>query len=70
MNILDLTISGMHCDDCATRISSLLEKEAGVREVSISYETGTASLVYHSHAIEKKRIVAVIERAGFTVSVD
>ncbi len=67
MNTLDLTINGMHCDGCANRIHSLLEKEIGVRKVSISHEVGTGSVVFNSQAIDEEKIITIIEHAGFTV---
>jgi len=67
MNTLDLTIDGMHCDGCAGRIQSLLEKEAGISEITISAKAGTGQIAYSPHLTNEKQIVAIIERAGFTV---
>jgi len=68
MNTLDLTIDGMHCDGCATRIRSLLEKDSGIREVSVSFETGMGRIIYSPQSTDEERIVAIIERAGFTIT--
>ena len=67
MNTLSLTIGGMYCNGCANRIHSLLEKEPGVREVSVSAHTGTGRIAFSPQTTDEKRIVAIIERAGFTV---
>ena len=60
-------IEGMHCDGCADRIRGVLETEPGVRSVSVSFATGEARVAYNSHAVGEKRLVEVIERAGFSV---
>jgi copper chaperone len=65
MKMLTLKIDGMNCDGCASRITSLLEKEAGVREVDVSYSSGEGQISYNSHALEQARIFEVIELAGF-----
>ena len=67
MNTLDLTIDGMHCEGCVGRIRSLLEKETGVHETSVSSVTGTGHIVYSPHSIDEERIVTIIELAGFSV---
>ncbi len=67
LDTLNLTIGGMHCDGCAERIHSLLKNEPGVREISISFETGKGRIAYSPQATGKGRVVAIIERAGFTV---
>ena len=67
LNTLNLTIGGMHCDGCAERIHSLLKDEPGVRDISVSFETGNGRITFNPQATGKGRIVAIIERAGFTV---
>lgn len=66
MNTLDLDIEEMHCDGCATRIRSLLEKESGVREAAVSFKTGIGHFIYNPQSTDEARIIAIIERAGFT----
>ena len=67
MNTLDLSIVGMHCDGCAGRIRSLLSKESGVHEISVSSQSGTGRIVYSPQSIDEQRIVTIIEHAGFAV---
>ncbi len=65
MNMLKLKIDGMHCDGCAERITTLLKKEPGVREVAVSFSAGEGQITYNSHAVEQERIVEVVKQAGF-----
>ena len=55
-----LKIDGMNCDGCAERITTLLEKEHGVREAAVSFSAGEGQIAYNSHAVEEERIFEVI----------
>ncbi|MFV2091891.1 MAG: heavy-metal-associated domain-containing protein [Hyphomicrobiales bacterium] len=68
MNTLQLNIQGMRCDGCADRICALLDKEIGIRKVSISWADGTGRIVHNPQATSQDRIIAIIENAGFTTS--
>ncbi len=67
MTTTTLKIDGMHCDGCATRLQSLLSKEPGVREASVSFADGAARLILNPQAVNEDRLVEVIELAGFSV---
>ena len=67
MKTATLKIEGMHCDGCAERITTLLEKEPGVRDAAVSFADGQARVRYNSHAIHQDRLVEVIEGGGFSV---
>ncbi len=67
MNTVTIKIEGMHCDGCAERITTLLEKEPGVRDAAVSFADGHARVRYNSHAIHEDRLVEVIEGGGFNV---
>ena len=67
MTTLTMKINGMHCDGCAERITALLEKTLGVRDVSVSFPLGQAEIRYNPHAVEKDRLVEQVEQAGFGV---
>jgi len=65
MKTMALKIDGMHCDGCAGRVTTLLEKEPGVRDAKVSFATGTGRVTYNSYSIEEKRIIEVVQKAGF-----
>ena len=67
MRTLTMKIDGMRCDGCAERISTLLEKESGIRNTKVSYGKASASVTFNEHAMSQVRIREVIERAGFSV---
>ena len=57
----------MHCDGCAERITTLLEKVPGVRDVAVSFADGQARVRYDPHAVNEDGLVEVIEQGGFSV---
>ena len=69
MTMTTLKIDGMHCDGCATRIQSLLSKQPGVREATVSYADGAARLSFNPQTVNEGRLIEVVERAGFSVPI-
>ena len=65
MKNLTLKIDGMHCDGCAERITTLIEKEPGVRKVAVSFSAGEGRIAYNSLRVMPERIVEVVKQAGF-----
>jgi copper chaperone CopZ len=62
---LKLSIEGMHCGGCVTRLSNTLRKLDGV-ELRHA-EVGAAEVVYDDQRISQDQIAAAIERIGFQV---
>ena len=67
MRDTSLEIRGMHCDGCAARIKSLVEREPGVREAEVSFAEGHARVRYNEHAISEASLREVIENGAFEV---
>ncbi|MEJ5369001.1 MAG: heavy-metal-associated domain-containing protein [Bryobacteraceae bacterium] len=63
---LRLTISGMHCGGCVTRLSNTLRKIEGV-ELRHA-EVGAAEIAYDEERVSRERIAAEVERIGFQVT--
>lgn len=55
-NVL-LKIEGMTCEGCAETVQRALERDEGVEEARVSWETGTAEVTYDPSAIDEERIV-------------
>lgn len=62
-----LKIEGMHCDGCAERIRTLLEREPGVRHAEVSLTNKQARVKFNLRKVDEGRLVEVIEIAGFEV---
>jgi copper chaperone CopZ len=66
-NPLLLTISGMHCGGCVTRVTNALKKMEGVEVQSV--EVGFACLTHQPELATRETIVSAINKLGFTATV-
>ncbi len=62
MQSLRLKIGGMHCDGCAVTNKSLLEHEAGVRMVDVSFKDGTARVLYDPATVSEEALSLITIR--------
>ena len=60
-------IAGMNCEACANKIQSLVEREPGVRMVSVSFNDRQARVLYDPHAAAEERLIEAIQNSGFRV---
>ncbi len=67
MDTVTIKVDGMHCEGCAQRIKTLLERAPGVREAAVSLADGLARVRYNPHVASEDRLAEVIERGGFSV---
>lgn len=68
MHSVTFRIEGMHCSGCAAAIALLLQRSAGVRRASASFDTGEARVFYDPAAVAEEDLAAAIERAGYRVA--
>lgn len=57
----------MTCVNCQHKIESALKNTAGIEDVRVSYQKGTADIVYDSEWISLEEISRVIQDAGYEV---
>lgn len=62
---LKLSIDGMHCGGCVTRLTNTLRKIEGVDLRHA--EVGAAELSYDDQRVSGEDIAAAVERIGFQV---
>lgn len=60
-------IEGLRCDGCANTVKGLVEREPGVKAVSVSFAEGEARVLYDPQATDEERLVATIQKPGFRV---
>jgi len=65
MPTLHLTVHGMNCHNCTTRLARVLNATEGVIASDIVLETGQVSVDYTD--IDPERINTAITEAGFEV---
>ncbi|MEE8436019.1 MAG: heavy metal-associated domain-containing protein [bacterium] len=63
-----LKIEGMHCDGCAERIRTVLEREPGVRSAEVSFTNKQARVKFNLQRVDDGRLVELVETAGFEVT--
>jgi copper chaperone len=63
-----LRIEGMHCDGCAATIKSLLERQAGVKAVNVSFTEGLARVLLDPRTTSRSALSTEIEKAGYRVT--
>lgn len=63
-----LMIEGMHCDGCAERIKTVLEREPGVRAAEVSFTNKQARVIFNPRSVDDGRLVELVETAGFEVT--
>ncbi|KAJ2249468.1 Cu(2+)-transporting P-type ATPase, partial [Coemansia sp. RSA 455] len=66
---LVLNVYGMTCASCVAAIERAVAREPGVVSVAVSLALETAAIEYRSVEVGVRRLVAVVEAAGFDVLV-
>ncbi len=60
-----LSVEGMMCSGCSGSVTRVLENLPGVKNVSVSYISGTAKLEYDAKKVSIGEISKAIEKAGY-----
>lgn len=60
-----LSITGMHCTSCAQNIEKKLRDEEGVKDASVSYAVGRASVEYDSERTSEQKLVEIVNKMGY-----
>ena len=68
MREIQVYIDGMTCENCQKRIGRKLKKSSGILAASVSYETGTAKVLYDETEASPAKIIATIESLGYMAS--
>jgi Cu+-exporting ATPase len=67
MTEISLPVRGMSCGKCVAKLTDAIGSLEGVGSVEVSLEQRAARLSYDSGLLGPERIVAAIEKAGFSV---
>lgn len=62
---MDLSISGMTCAACSTRIEKVLNRIPGVTEAVVNLATEKARITTRSGEVEPETLIRAIEKAGY-----
>ena len=62
-----LYIGGMTCVNCQNKIEKALKKTPGVESAKVSYQKGTADIVFDPDWVTLEELQQVIRRAGYEI---
>lgn len=69
-HMVDLSIEGMSCGSCASKIDKALKGVEGVQDVSVSVEKGAASVVLaDASTVSHENLLKAVADAGYKASV-
>ncbi len=66
MNKIELTVNGMSCEGCESRIEASLQKIDGIKKVKASHKKSKVTITLEKD-IDKNLITSAIEELGYTV---
>lgn len=62
----ELAVGGMHCSSCSALITETLQREPGIRQVTVDLDDGAASVSFDAATIDLEKICAVVAGLGYT----
>ena len=66
---VDLTVKGMHCEDCSGKVKSALQKVKDVKDVEVSLKKGIAKVSLEANSEVNTEVLAkAVADAGFTAT--
>ncbi|HHV65331.1 MAG TPA: heavy-metal-associated domain-containing protein [Peptococcaceae bacterium] len=65
-----LTVEGMSCNHCATRIQNSIGSIHGVAKVDVDLKGKTVSLEYENEEVTLEEIIEAIDDQGYEVKKD
>ena len=68
MQTQTLSVTGMTCDGCTSKVAHALNAISGVREVVVSLQTGEAAVRYDEHLTGTSQLESAVKGAGYGVN--
>jgi copper-transporting P-type ATPase V len=68
LKTVELSVGGMHCSACATRIQGALSSHAGVVSAAVNLATNRAFVAYDSTAVDSDELCDAVAGIGYTAS--
>jgi len=62
-----LTVNGMSCGGCVTRVTEALTAIPGVGGVEVALSTGKVDVTYDEQQAQPGQMASAIEKAGYSV---
>lgn len=65
-----VTVSNMHCQNCANRVESVLRADKGVKSVTVNLETKEVTVDFDEKATSAKKVKKRLTKANFKLGKD
>jgi Cu+-exporting ATPase len=65
-----VTVEGMHCAACASKVEAAVRGVQGVREASVSFASRKARIAFDPERTDLSAIASKVKRAGFALALD
>jgi len=62
-----LTVNGMSCGGCVTRVTDALTAIPGVGGVHVALSTGKVDVTYDERLVQPAQMTSAVEKAGYSV---
>ncbi len=62
-----LTVNGMSCGGCVTRVTEALKALPGVGDVEVALSTGNVDVSYNERLTRPAQMNSAIEKSGYSV---
>ena len=63
-----ISVEGMRCGACSTKVETALASQNGVKTVSVNLETKFATVEFYPAKVAKSELVQAVSDAGFSVN--
>ena len=67
MQIEHLTVNGMSCDGCVTRVTKAIKAILGTGDVKVELTTGRVDVTYDERLAQPVQMKSAVEKAGYSV---
>jgi Cu+-exporting ATPase len=68
MRTEELTVMGMTCASCSTRVERVVGRLAGVKNVSVNLATEKLSLEYDETVLSEEQVAQAVQKAGYGIA--
>ena len=67
MKTIKFQLETLTCPTCITKIEGALNKESGVEEAKVLFNSSKVKVKYNSEEVSSKQLEELIEKVGFPV---
>ncbi len=69
IKVVEVTVTGMTCQDCADHITTALSEKGGVVKSDVQFASNSATIAYDPSTVKEAEIIRAIEETGYKANV-